>query len=133
MRIAIGSAAVLLVLSAALAGCSGDDPEVCQSVDDLESSVTDARDVDVTADNAIDELTTALDAVKSDLDAVKSEAKAEFADQIDSVESAYSTLETSASAAAAAPSADTLSTAGADLSAFGTAVQTLIEDVQATC
>ena len=77
-----------MVLSAALVSCSSDEPEVCSSVDDLESSVADAKDVDVTADGAIDELTTALEAVKSDLDAVKADAKSEFADQITSVESA---------------------------------------------
>lgn len=126
-------AVMTLALATPLTGCGEDQPAVCSSVDDLEASVEDVRDIDVTSSGALGDLESGLEAVGSDLSEVKSDAKAEFSSQIDTVQASYDALSASVDAAKASVSAATLSAAATALSTFGSDVRTLITDVQETC
>ena len=126
-------AVMTLALATPLTGCGEDQPAVCSSVDDLEASVEDVRDIDVTSSGALGDLESGLEAVGSDLSDVKADAKAEFSSQIDTVQASYDALSASVDAAKASASAATLSAAATALSAFGSDVRTLITDVQETC
>jgi hypothetical protein len=132
MRIT-GLATLTLLLGATLVGCSDDEPAVCSSVDDLKASVEDVTNIEVTASGAASELQSGLTTIKSDLADVKSDAESEFSPEVDAVESAFATLTTTVDAAAADPTADTLAAAGAAVSPFSSAVQTLVDDVKSTC
>lgn len=127
-------ALVSVLLGASLVGCGGKDkPAVCGSVDTLQGSIGDLKDISLTSSGALSSLQTQLTTVKNDFDALKTDAKSQFATQITAVDTSYTTLKTSAEAASSAPSATTLATAAAALSAFASSVQTLVTDVQATC
>jgi hypothetical protein len=122
-----------LILALPLAACSEDEPAVCGSVDDLRASVDDVREVDVTGSDDLTDLQSALTAVESDFAEVKTDARSEFNAPVDAVETSLTALKTSVEQAQSAPAADTLAAAASDLSAFGSEVQTLIDDVQSTC
>ena len=127
------AAVTTLILALPLAACSEDKPAVCGSVDDLKASVDDVKEIDVTASDDLTDLQSALTAVENDFADVKADAKSEFAAPVDAVQSSLTALKTSVQQAQSAPAADTLAAAASALSAFGTEVQTLIDDVQSTC
>ena len=126
-------AALTLALAIPLTGCGEDQPAVCSSVDDLQTSVDEVRDIDVSSSGALGDLESGLEAVGSDLSDVKSDAKAEFSSQIDTVQASYDALAASIDAAKESASAATLGAAATALSTFGSDVRTLVTDVQKTC
>ena len=119
MKISPALASAALLLSAALAGCGGDEPAVCGSVDDLKASIEDVRSIDIESPDALTQLETGLETVKSDFDTVKADAKTELSSELGTVDSAYTAVTTAVEDAVAGPSQATLSAAGAALSAFG--------------
>ena len=131
-RIALG-AAVALLMSLSLAGCSEETPAVCTSVDDLRASVQSVRDVDVTSSGGLSELEDAVAGVKSDLADVRDDAADEFSSQIDTVQAGVAELERSLRAAQDAVSPDTLRAAGSALRTLANQVQSLVDDIRATC
>jgi capsule polysaccharide export protein KpsE/RkpR len=132
MGLNAATAAALLV-GLLLVGCSEDKPPVCDSMDDLQSSVADVKDIDFTAAGALSELQTALSSIQTDLGQVKTDAKAEYSSQVDALDTAFTQLKTSLEAAKAEASADTLAGVGAAVSAFTAALKTLAGDVKSTC
>jgi outer membrane murein-binding lipoprotein Lpp len=132
MKIALG-AVVALLMSLSLAGCSEETPAVCTSVDDLRASVQSVRDVDVTSSGGLGELEDAVAGVKSDLADVRDDAADEFSSQIDTVQAGIAELERSLRAAQDAVSPDTLRAAGSALRTLANQVQSLIDDIRATC
>ena len=132
MKIALG-AVVALLMSLSLAGCSEETPAVCTSVDDLRASVQSVRDVDVTSSGGLGELEEAVAGVKSDLADVRDDAADEFSSQIDTVQAGIAELERSLRAAQDAVSPDTLRAAGSALRTLANQVQSLIDDIRATC
>lgn len=133
MKRLVGVTVVAIALSAALVGCSEDKPAVCESVDTLQTSVDNLKNVDLTSSSAVSDLQTDLSTVEGDLAAVKTDATSEFSTQIDDVDSAFSSLKSSVDAAKADPSATTLAAVGEAVSAFDGAFETLNSDVQSTC
>lgn len=132
MRLAPALAAALLV-GTALVGCSDDKPAICDSVDNLNSSIEDVKNVDVTSSSAVSDLESGLATVKTDLNTVKTDAKSQYATQVDAVDSAFTTLTTSVDAAKANPSSATLAAVAAAVEPFTTAVKKLSDDVKSTC
>ena len=126
---------VSLLLGASLVACGGgnDKPAVCDSVDTLKGSISDLKDTDITSAGAVSSLETGLATVKSDFDALKTDAKSEFSPQIQAVDSAYTVLQSSAEAAKSDPSAASIAAVAAAAATFASNVQTLVQDVQATC
>ena len=132
MRV-LAPATVALCVAASLAGCSGDPPAVCQSLDGLEDSIAQVRDIDLSSDDDLSQLTAGLEDVRSDWEQVRSDAGSEFADQIDAVTSSYDSLRSTVEAVQADPSGTTVAEAAAAVSAFSAAVETFVEDVNLTC
>jgi hypothetical protein len=126
---------VSFVLGATLVACGGgnDKPAVCDSVDTLKGSISDLKDVDITSAGTVSSLETGLATVKTDFDALKTDAKSEFSPQIQAVDSAYTVLQSSAEAAKSDPSAASIAAVAAAAATFASNVQTLVQDVQATC
>ena len=133
MRLAIGAAVGTLLLGAALAGCGDDTPAVCNSVDNLQTSVDNIKDIDVTSSTGVEDLQSGLTTVESDLADVKTDAESEFSPQIDAVDTAFAKVKTSVDAAKADPTPKTLASVSSAVSAFNAALQTLTSDVQSTC
>ena len=133
MRAFIAIPVITVALATTLTACGEDEPAVCASVKSLDASVKKVKAIDVTSSGAISELRSGLTAVGGDLRDVKDDAKSEFAEEIDAVEASYASLRTSLKSAKADTSAATLGAAKTAVSAFGTAVQSLITDVQSTC
>jgi len=131
MKTAIALTALVLALP--LSACSEDEPAVCGSVDELQASAEDVRDVDITASDDLTDLQSALQAVESDFADVKTDAEAEFSAPVDAVESSLAALRTSVEAAESTPTPETLAAAASALSDLGTEVQTLVDDVTSTC
>jgi hypothetical protein len=127
--------AASLLLGASLVACGGgnDKPAVCDSVDTLKGSIGDLKDIDITSSGAVSSLETGLATVKTDFDALKTDAKSEFSPQIQAVDSAYTVLQSSAEAAKSDPSAASIAAVAAAAATFASNVQTLVQDVQATC
>ena len=133
------TAATLILLGASLTGCAKDEPAkaaepaVCASASDLETSIKDLQNIDLTSSGALADLQTGFTTVKSNLADVKSDAKSEFSSQIAAIDTAYEALKTSLDAATSNPSVAALTAAGAALAALGTDVKTLATDVKSTC
>jgi len=126
---------VSFLLGATLVACGGgnDKAAVCDSVDTLKGSISDLKDIDITSSGAVSSLETGLATVKTDFDALKTDAKSEFSPQIQAVDSAYTVLQSSAEAAKSDPSAASIAAVAAAAATFASNVQTLVQDVQATC
>jgi hypothetical protein len=134
MRRTIGAAAVTCLLSAALVGCGGDDePTVCSAADELQASVDDIKDMNVSSSSGVDELELELEEIEAGLANVKTEAEQEFSTQLEAVDTAFRTLVSSVDAATADPSTGAVAAVGTSASTFSSALQTLIDDVQSTC
>ena len=132
MKFAAALAATLLV-GAALVGCSDDKPAVCDSLDNITTSIEDIKSIDVTSPGAVSDLESGLAAIKSDLAALKTDAESQYATQVDAVDLAFTALTTSVDAAKADPTATTLGAAAAAVDPLTAAVQTLSDDVRSTC
>jgi len=133
MRSFIAIPVITVALASALTACGEDEPAVCGSVKSLDASVKKVKAIDVTSSGAISDLRSSLTAVGGDLKDVKADAESEFAEELNAVEASFASLRTSLKAAKADTSAATLGAAREALSAFGTAVQSLITDIKATC
>ena len=133
MRHTLVLAAASIVMSAALVACGGDTPAVCESADQVESSLADLKDIDVTEENGLDEFKSELETVDGNLAQFTSDAKSEFAPQVDAVEASFEALKTSVGGSTDDITPDTLAASKTALDAFSTALQTLISDVKATC
>ena len=122
-----------MLLALPLVACSEDEPAVCTSVEELRTSVDDVQAIDVGSGTALADLQSGLEAVEGDLAEVKADAENEFAAPLEQVETSWAELESSIEAATTDESPETLAAAGQALATFGSAVQTLVSDIQATC
>jgi hypothetical protein len=114
------AAAVTLAFS--LAGCS-DQAAVCDSVDALQASVDNLGDINL-SENGVGAISGSLSQIESDLRQVKADASAEWSDQVDGIEADTDELSTTVETAQEGATAATLG-------AVGTAVRTLLDDVEA--
>jgi hypothetical protein len=127
------TAASFVLSSTALVACGDDQPAVCGSAEQLQSSFGELEDIDLTETNGLDEFKSQLETIDGDLDQLTNDAKSEFSSQADAVASTFEALEASVQAATADPTADTLAVAKTALSEFSTSVKALISDVESTC
>lgn len=128
-RLMAAIAAVLLC--AALLGCSSDEPAVCASVNGLEASWNDLKDVDLSS--GADAIRTAVDEVRADVAKVVDDAGDEFASEITQLRTAAEQLELRGQAAVDDPSAATLAALGTAVTDFGTSVAKLMDAVADAC
>ena len=136
--------AVLFIAALTLAGCgggdgpesgkpvAGDTPAVCSSVDALEKSVDEVKNVNLDRD-ALPTLKTSLSKVQSALSQVKSDAKDEYATEVSAVDQAASSVSSSLQSAGASPSAKSLANVATAVQSLGASVTTLQDSVKSTC
>ena len=127
----MASIAAVLLLCTTLLGCSSDEPAVCASVNGLEASWDDLKDVDLSA--GADAIRTAVDEVRADVAKVVDDAGDEFSSEITQLRTAAEQLELRGQAAVDDPSAGTLSALGAAVTEFGTSVASLVDAVADAC
>ena len=72
------TAAGFVMSSAALVACGEDTPAVCRSAEQLQSSLDELKDIDVTETNGLDEFKSELETIDGDLDQLSNDAKSEF-------------------------------------------------------
>ncbi|TCN31659.1 hypothetical protein EV644_12678 [Kribbella orskensis] len=133
MRSSAVRAVAALVLGVSLVGCSSDNAAVCDSVDNLKTSVDNAKKIDVTSSTGVSDLQNGLAAIDTNLAQVKTDAKSDFSSELTAVETAYNALKTSLATAKSAPAAATLATALSASQAFVASVDTLSTKVKSTC
>ncbi len=138
--------AVAAVLTAMLtvAGCGGDDdpesgqptvddtPAVCASVEALQKSFDDVKNVTLDR-GALPALETSLTQMQADLKQVTSDAEDEYADEVNAIEQAASSVSSSLQEAGASPSAQTLSTVAIAVQSLGTSLTALQDAIKSTC
>ena len=127
------TAASLVMSSTALVACGDDEPAVCGSAKQLQSSFDELKGIDLTETNGLDEFKSELETIDGDLNQLTDDAKSEFSSQVAAVTSSFEALGASVQAATADPTADTLAVAKTAMSEFSTSVKALISDVEATC
>lgn len=127
-----------LFLGAVTAGCSSSSsdsqgpPAVCSSVDALQTSVSDLRQVQVTA-NGLSALQDAVASVKTDLGQVKNDATSQYATQVDQLQTDFDAVQSAVGAAVDAPSPNTLGVVVSSIRTFADGVTGLAGDVRSTC
>jgi hypothetical protein len=127
-----------LFLGAVTAGCSSSSsdsqgpPAVCSSVDALQTSVSDLRQVQVTA-NGLSALQDAVASVKTDLGQVKKDATSQYATQVDQLQTDFDAVQSAVGAAVDAPSPDTLGVVVSSIRTFADGVTGFAGDVRSTC
>ena len=131
-RPSIALTVISVALAAALAACGGSS-HVCSSVESLNQSVQNVKEIPLYTASSPSDVERELPAIESDLAEVKADAGSEFPSQIDAVESSNANLRTNVEAATTDPTPDTLRAAGTALSTFESDVRSLISDIKSTC
>ena len=94
--IALAAAALL-----AAAGCGGEESAACGDLENIQSSIQDARDIEL-EEGALEELQQTAADIEADLQSAQENADAELRDELDALRTAVQALEAEAEAAAAA-------------------------------
>ena len=116
------------------AGCGGDDaPAYCENVADLQVSVDDVKNVQLSESGALSTLKTELTQVQSDANAVVSSAKQDFPSQTSALKSSVSKLSTTIEQLPASPTAQQLAPLAQDVSSVVTAAQDLDSATSSAC
>lgn len=126
---------VALAATALLAaGCGSDDePEYCSDVSDLESSIDDLENVDLSGSDALSTVQTDVDAVKSNAQAVVASAKADFPDQTSALESSVTSLSNTIKQLPPSPTAEQLLPLAPQISSAVTAAKDLDNATSSAC
>lgn len=124
--------AVLLGASAAACSSGGSAPPVCDSYDQLKTSVQNLTDVQVSV-NGLTQLKSELSGVKDDLNQVLDDAQQQYSDQVNVIKLDVSTLQASYQAAQTDPSKEHLSQVGQNVTVLFTHVQDLGKAIASTC
>ena len=86
------TAASFVLSSTALVACGDDQPAVCGSAEQLQSSFDELKDIDLTETNGLDEFKSQLETIDGDLDQLTNDAKSEFSSQVDAVAATFEAL-----------------------------------------
>ena len=111
----------LTVISVALAAAlprAAEANHVCSSVESLNQSVQNVKEIPLYTASSPSDVERELPAIEADLAEVKADAGSEFPSQIDAVEYSHASLRTNVEAATTDPTPDTLRAAGTALSTF---------------
>jgi hypothetical protein len=126
--------AALAIAALAGAGCGGDDePGYCSDVSDLQQSVDDLKNVQLSESGALSTLQTELQEVQSNADAVVSSAKQDFPDETSALKSSVSTAATTIEQLPDSPTAQQLAPLAQEISAVVTAAQGLDSATSSAC
>jgi hypothetical protein len=117
---------------AAASSAVSSDRAVCQTADELRSSLAAVKDVDVVAQGT-DGLKQAFAAVRSDLQQLRQDSAGQFSEQIDAVQADADAVQAAVDAAQSDPSAQTLGTVASSVGALVTGGTALVDAVGSTC
>jgi Asp-tRNA(Asn)/Glu-tRNA(Gln) amidotransferase C subunit len=133
-RRSLPALAVAAFASAALfAGCSGDSqPEYCDRVDELRSSVTALTDISIDADT-ITNVESDLQTVETNAQAVVDAAREDFPEETDSLETAVNNASDSAQELPSSPSAAEVAALAIEVAAVGSAASDLYDATNSAC
>lgn len=127
LPVALAVSALLL----AAAGCGGEESAVCGDLEDVQSSIEDVRDIEL-SEGAVDELQQAAADIRAGVQAAQADADAELGDELDAFQADVQTLVDEAEALAAtglsAESLQALSGAISDATASFQSVQDAAPD-----
>ena len=126
------AALAVVGVTLALAGCGSSKPSYCSNVSDLESSVKDLGNVDVSR-GGVSALETQLKKVESSANDVVSSAKSDFPDETSAMSSSLKSLDTAVSQAGSSPSAATIAALGVDVKDVVTAVDSFTKATNSKC
>jgi hypothetical protein len=130
-RRAVPLMAILLALTG-LAGCSSDEPDLCTSVDALESSVDNLKNVQL-GENGLAEVETYLTQIRDDITDVTTAAKQEFEPEVDAVTDAVDDIDEVLRIAKDKPSAATLRPLAEGVTALASGLTALQQAVSDSC
>jgi hypothetical protein len=116
----------------AFAACGDSKPSYCSNVSDLESSVKDLGNVDVSS-GGVNALQTQLKKVESSANDVVSSAKGDFPNETSAMSSSLKSLDTAVSQAGSSPSAATIAALGVDVKNVVTAVDSFTGATDSKC
>ena len=124
----------LAIAALVAAGCGGDDkPAYCSNVSDLQQSVGDLKNVQLSESGALSTLQTDLQKVQSDANAVVSSAKQDFPRQTSALTSSVSTVSTTIKQLPASPTAQQLAPVAHEISSVVTAAKDLDSATSSAC
>ena len=125
---------VLVIAALVGAGCGGDDkPGYCENVADLQVSVDDVKNVQLSESGALSTLQSELPQVRSDANAVVSSAKEDFPSQTSALKSSVSKLSTTIEQLPASPTVQQLAPLAQEVSSVVTAAQDLESATSSAC
>ena len=130
-RRAVPLMAILLALTG-LAGCSSDEPDLCTSVDALESSVDNLKNVQL-GENGLAEVETYLTQIRDDITDVTTAAKQEFEPEVDAVTDAVDDIDEVLRIAKDKPSAATIGPLAEGVTALASGLTALQQAVSDSC
>ena len=98
---------VALLVGGTLAGCGDDQPAVCTSIDELQSSIKGLADLELTGSSSAGGLEDQVALVEQDYKQVKDDASKEYDDQVGAIDADLEELQTNKDAFKESPSATT--------------------------
>jgi hypothetical protein len=133
-RVMMVGAVALLAAALVAVGCGGDDaPDYCENVADLQESVDDVKNVQLSESGALSTLQTDLSQIRSDANAVVSSAKEDFPDETSALKSSVSSLSTTLKQLPASPTAQQLAPLAQEISSVVTAADGLSSATNSAC
>lgn len=115
-------AALTLVATLGLGGCGVNQPAVCDSLDNVEKTVHQIRNINM-AENGLNPLRGYLNQLKGEIDQLLADAAAQFAPEAEAVRTATAQVSDSVAAARQTPDA-------AHLSAVRTTANNLVDELR---
>jgi hypothetical protein len=122
----------MLVALTGLAGCSSDQPDLCTSVDSLEASVDNLKNVQL-GENGLAEVETYLTQIRDDITDVTDAAKDQYGSEVDAVTDALDDIDEVRRIAKDQPSAATLRPLAEGVTALASALKALQQAVSDSC
>ena len=122
----------MLVALTGLAGCSSDEPDLCTSMDSLESSVGNLKDVQL-GENGLAEVETYLSQIRDDITDVTAAAKEQYSSEVDAVTDAVDDIDEVLRIAEDKPSAATLGPLKEAVTALNSGLTALQQAVSDSC
>ena len=124
---------VALLVGGTLAGCGDDQPAVCTSIDELQSSIKGLADLELTGSSSAGGLEDQVALVEQDYKQVKDDASKEYDDQVGAIDADLEELQTNKDAFKESPSATTAADVKTSRDAVVAGVNALADDVKSTC
>jgi len=122
-----------LLVGAAAAGCSDEQPAVCTSIDELQSSIEGLAEIELTGTTGVAGLEDQVALIAQDYRQLKDDAAEEYDDQVGAIDADLEKLKANAAAFVDSPSATAVAALQTSRDAVVAGVEALADDVRSTC